>query len=239
MLRDVPPIVSVETWTKANALLDAQLAARPQGRPAQRLFAGVLRCACGPKMYARGPEKYSCRSCSRKIPIEDLEEVFRHELQSFFVSEGELRAFLDQDDADIAAKEEQARILEGERRKGVAEMERLYRAFQNEELAGKTFGKLHGDLQERQEAIDGELAKLQAEIDLRRINHLSSEEVIAGARDLYGRWGSLSFEEKRAIVETIVEEIVLGETIEISLAYLPGGGGQKATNQHGFMAATS
>ena len=116
-------------------------------------------------------------------------------------------------------------------------MDRLYRAFQSEELPGKAFGELHGSLKERQEAIDDEVAKLRAEIDLRRINHLSSEEVITGARDLYGRWASLSFQEKRAIVETIVENITIGETIEISLAYIPGTGGQKATHQHTIVTA--
>ncbi len=240
VLRDVPAIVSEETWQKANALLDAQLAGRPQGRPTIQLFTGLLRCECGQKMYVKPPlPKYVCRGCNRKIPLDDLEEVFRHELHSFFLSDEEIAAFLAQDDSEIAAKEEQARILELERRKGTGEMERLYRAFQNEELPGKSFGELHGKLKDRQEAIDDEMAKLRAEIDLRRINHLSNEEVITGARDLYSRWASLSFEEKRAIVETIVEEIVLGETIEISLAYIPGTGGQKATHQHGFIAAAN
>jgi len=61
--------------------------------------------------------------------------------------------------------------------------------------------------------------------------------VITGARDLYGRWGSLSFAEKRTILETIVEQIVIGDTIEISLAYIPGNSANNATSQHGFIAA--
>ncbi|PZO50456.1 MAG: recombinase family protein [Alphaproteobacteria bacterium] len=240
VFRDVPAIISPETWAAANTLLDAQLAGRPQGRPGQQLFTGLLRCECGHKMYVKPPSpKYVCRACNRKIPIDDLEEVFRHEMQSFFLSDDEIRAFLEKDDEEIVAKEEQARILESERRKGISEIDRLYRAFMEEDLAAKSFGELHGKLKDRQEAIDDEVAKLRAEVDLRRINHLSSEEVVSGARDLYGRWASLSFHEKRAIVETIVEEIVIGETIEISLAYIHGTGGQKATHQHGFIAAAS
>ena len=240
VLRDVPAIISLETWTSANALLDTQLAGRKRGRPGLQLFTGLLTCDCGRKMYVKPPaQKYVCRSCNRKIPIDDLEEVFRHQLQSFFLSDEDIRAFLEQDDHEIAAKVEQTRVLEAERRKGVAEMDRLYRAFQSEELPGKTFGELHTTLKERQAEIDDEVARLSAEVDLRRINHLSSEEVITGARDLYGRWASLSFEEKRAIVETIVENITIGETIEINLAYIPRTGGQKATHQHGFIAAAS
>jgi site-specific DNA recombinase len=181
VLHDVPAVVSEETWAAANTLLDAQLAGRPQGRPGQQLFTGLLTCACGKKMYVKPPAaKYVCRSCNRKIPTDDLEEVFRHELQNFFLSDADLSAFLANDDAEIAAKEEQTRILEGERRKGVVEMDRLYRAFQSDELPGKMFGELRTALKERQAEIDDELAKLQAEIDLRRINHLSSEEVITG-----------------------------------------------------------
>ena len=238
VLRDVPAIISEATWQRANALLDAQREGWSRGRPAERLFGGLLWCACGKKMYLKPPSpKYVCRSCGRRIPMDDLEEVFRSELQSFFLSDDDIRTFLDQDDAEIAAKEEQARILELERKKGVAEMDRLYRAFQSDELPGRAFGELHTALKERQEAIDDEVAKLRAEVDLRRINHLSSEEVITGARDLYGRWGSLSFAEKRTILETIVEQIVIGDTIEISLAYIPGNSANNATSQHGFIAA--
>ena len=240
VLRDVPAIISQATWERANALLDTQRAGWSRGRPAERLFGGLLWCACGKKMYLKPPSpKYVCRSCGRRIPMDDLEEVFRHELHSFFLSDEDIRAFLDQDDAEIVAKEEQTRVLELERKKGVAELDRLYRAFQSEELPGKTFGELHTALKDRQEAIDDEVAKLRAEVDLRRINHLSSEEVITGARDLYGRWASLSFEEKRTILETIVEEIVIGDAIEISLAYIPGSSANKATSQHGFIAAAN
>lgn len=240
VLRDVPAIVSGEAWQAAQALLDQQRDGWMRGRPAERLFGGLLRCACGTKMYLKPPSpKYVCRACSRRIAADDLEEIFRHQLHSFFLSDDDIRAFLEQDDAEIASKAEQSRLLETERRKSVAEMDRLYRAFMDGDLPSKSFGELHSKLKDRVEAIDDETAKLQAEIDLRRINHLSSEEVVSGARDLYGRWSSLSYEEKRTIVETIVEEIVIGETIEISLSCLPGNAANNATHQQGFIAAAS
>jgi len=64
--------------------------------------------------------------------------------------------------------------------------------------------------------------RLQAELDALKINQLSSEEIIAEASDLYGRWPHLSFEEKRRIVESITEKIVIGkDDVSISLCYLP------------------
>ncbi|MEQ1709097.1 MAG: recombinase family protein [Terricaulis sp.] len=256
VLREVPAIVSPGQWAEANAILDKQAFGGRKFKRGEYLFSGLLFCACGQKMYVKSPlPKYVCRACNRKMPTDDLEEVFRHELHSFFLSEADIRAFLEKDDQEIGAKEEQVRVLENERRKGVSEMDRIYRAFIGESLPAKTFGELHGKLKVRQEEIDDEVAKLSAEVDLRKINHLSNEEVVASARDLYGRWASLSFEEKRAIVEAIVEDITIGETIEINLSYMPpaagGGGGsgppdnsfgtdgQKATRQHGFIAAAS
>ena len=65
--------------------------------------------------------------------------MFRHELHSFFLSEADIRAFLEKDDQEITAKEEQVRVLENERRKGVSEMDRIYRAFIAEELPANKF----------------------------------------------------------------------------------------------------
>ena len=240
VLRDVPAIVSKEKWDAAQALLNSQREGWTRGRPAERLFGGLLRCECGKKMYMKPPSpKYVCRSCGRRIAADDLEEIFRSELHSFFLSDEEIRSFLEKEDADIAGKEEQIRILEAERRKCVSEAEKLYLEFTNDDLPARSFGELHGRLTEREVAIGDEVAKLRAEIDVHRINLLSREEVVSGARDLYSRWGSLSFEEKRAIVETIVEEIIIGETIEINLAYIPGNAANNATHQQGFIAATS
>lgn len=233
VLRDVPAIVSEDIWERAQALLESQREGRTQGRPAERLFGGVLRCACGKKMYLKPPSpKYACRTCGRYIATDDLEEVFRHELQSFFLSDEEVRAFLERDDVELAEKEEQVLLLEAERRRCVAEAEKLYQAFMSDGLPARSFGELHGKLTERQTEIGDELTRLRAEIDLRRINNLSREEVVTGARDLYSRWATLPPEEKRHIVQTIVEEIVIGETIEISLAYIPGNAANNATLPH-------
>jgi site-specific DNA recombinase len=46
--------------------------------------------------------------------------------------------------------------------------------------------------------------------------------VLAEATKLYDRWPTLPTDEKRKIVESIVERITIGESeIDISLSYLP------------------
>jgi site-specific DNA recombinase len=70
--------------------------------------------------------------------------------------------------------------------------------------------------------ITEQLPTLQAEVDFLAIQHLSREEVLSEARDIYSRWPSLEGEEKREIIENTVGRIVIGkEDVTIELAYLP------------------
>ena len=51
---------------------------------------------------------------------------------------------------------------------------------------------------------------------------LNQADVLSEAHDLYHRFGDLPFEDRRAIVEAIVERITIGgEEIELALAALP------------------
>lgn len=221
ILREVPAIVSDGLWAHANALLDSQANKTPS-RKVQYLFSGFLKCGCGHPMYVKRPTpRYVCRACNRKIETDDVEAIFRNELQNFFLSDSELDAFLSNEDDEIRSKQELVEVLESDRRKLEREADRVYRAYIDGNLTSGEFGDLHRPLKQRREQMDDQIVTLTAEIDLRRINRLSSDEVISGARDLYGRWDKLAFEEKRSIVEAIVEGIVVGDAIEINLSYLP------------------
>jgi len=84
-------------------------------------------------------------------------------------------------------------------------------------------GRSTTPLAERQRQLDDELPQLQAELDVLKIAHLSQEEVITEARDLYTRWPQLPAEEKRQIVETITERIVIGNgDVEIHILRAAG-----------------
>jgi site-specific DNA recombinase len=64
--------------------------------------------------------------------------------------------------------------------------------------------------------------RLQGEIDFLKIQHLSEEQLASEAEDLYTRWDDLSPEDKRALVQAIVNRVTVGkDEIEISLSYLP------------------
>ena len=241
--REVPAIVSEALWSQCNALVDEQLKGRPAARKAVQLFTGLSFCHCGQKMYVKSNSpKYICGKCRNKIPIEDLEGVFHDQLKTFFLSSDEIDQHLAKAQAGIGEKEELIRVLENEHAKAKAEMDELYELYKGRYLTREGFAERYGPLEQRRKQIDDQIPELQAHVDVMKISYLSSEEVVSEARDLYSRWLTLSFEEKRAIVETIVERIEIEkDSVAIHLHYIPfqGSDGAKATPQQGFIAATS
>jgi site-specific DNA recombinase len=266
VLLDVEPIVSDDLWNECNVVLDtARAKGKRKTRTTKQLFAGVAHCHCGRKMYVpSNTPKYVCYGCRNKIPVEDLEAIFHEELRSFFFSPEEIATHLEETNDTIKKKAELLETLERERKKLTAEIDKLYDLYQSGMIDKHGFGAKYGPLGQRQKQLEDEIPEAQAELDILKISHLSQEEIVTEARDLYSRWTSLPYEERRRIVETITERIVVGDgDIEISLFYAPptssrggsgspagsGGGsappstsldpGKRATEAQGFIAATS
>ncbi len=244
-------IISEELWDSCNAILEEQrISRKPKARKPVQLFGGLTFCHCGQKMYVKSNSpKYVCSKCKNKIPIVDLEGIFHEQLKEFFLSDDEIAAFVTQANKNAAEKRTLITVLEREQQQVQKEMDRLHQLHADGEIPTKGFGKKYRPFYERSEQIDEEIPRLQAELDLFEINLRSHDEIIAEARDLYSNWLTLSFEERRQIVETITESIIIGtDTIDINLLYMPHAAecsakaensGKKATNVHGFMAATN
>jgi site-specific DNA recombinase len=222
VVSSVEPTVSEELWRQCNAILEAQRERlkRPQ-KKAVHLFAGVVRCHCGEKMYVLSESgKYICRKCRNKISGPDLEEVFREQLRSFLVSPEDVARAIGQADEEIRGKEERLKGLEAEQTKVLAAMEKVHRAYVSDEISMEAYGRQYRPLEERLKGIEEELPRLQGEVDFLKVRFLARDEVLAESRDLFERWPALSLEEKRGIVEAIVEGIQIGkEEVEIDLSY--------------------
>jgi len=73
---EVEPIVEIDLWERANAILNSNSNTKMTKQPVQ-LFAGMIFCFCGGKMVVPSNlAKYVCINCRHKIGTEDLEEIF-------------------------------------------------------------------------------------------------------------------------------------------------------------------
>jgi site-specific DNA recombinase len=236
---EVEAIVPAALWEECNAILLGQ---KEKGKqPAKRsvhLFTGVVYCHCGQKMYVMSnqPNKYVCKVCRNKMPTEDLEAIFHEQLRAFFFSDEELSAHLKESDRDLAERERLLAVLEAERKKLAMEIDKLHDLYQSGAIDKTGFGEKYRPLGHRRDQLDDEIPRAQAELDVLRIGHLSREEIVSEARDLYTRWPELPADEKRRIVEAITERIVVGDgDIQIDLFYDPpsGGGSGSSGSGHG------
>jgi len=234
----VEPIISEELWERCAS----RKRSAPSGRGAVHLFAGFAYCSCGTKMYvwAKSP-KYICNACRNKIPIDDLEEVFRAQLSEFLVSPEEIAAHSEAASESVAEKQSLLAAAESELRKIEAESDKLYQLYLADSLTKVDFGRLHRPLSDRRTQLEDEIPRLQAELDVLRIGIHSREAALSDARDLASRWSALPFEERRQIVESITDRVVVGKgEVEIALLYTPSRTDpKKATHAQGFSAAIS
>jgi len=242
-------IVSDELWDRCQAILDGQKArVKPVARRGVHLFAGIAQCVCGTRMYVRaGSPKYVCEGCRNKIPVADLEAVFLSELHRFLLSPDELEAHAQTASDEMRERERLIERAAADLRKIDAEEARVFDLFHSGQIEKDDFARHHRPISERRRQLENELPRLQAELDVMRISASSQEEAVLGAKTLTSRWPSLDPTEKRQMIEATTSRIVIGkEEIEIDLLHLPTTPGlsaansdQKATQPHGFMAATS
>ena len=217
------PIVPVALWDECNALLKARRRGQRPQRRRRTLFAGLLYCACGSKMYVpTGSKKYTCYDCRNKVPIADLETVFAEQLKGYFLSPEQVAAHLAEADAVVSQREALCTNLESERARLTREADKLYHLYLEDQISAEEFGTRNRPISERRAQLDDELPRLRGEIDYLTVNRLSSADILSRAQDIYGRWSTLTEDEKRTIVENLVDRITVGDgDISIDLCYVP------------------
>src|SRR6185436_16460144 len=178
--------------------------------PAQP-FSKLVWCKCGGKMYARTDSpKYLCRQCNNKIAIADLEGVFQDEIKAFFANPEKLARSLA--DAGSSLQEKEALIVNHEQaiKKVRDEMKQTHRLYVEGQITPQGFGDFYKPAEVRLNQLLAELPKLQAEVDLLKVNRLSADDVRHEANSLYERWPKLLAGDRRKIVEALIEKVVIG-----------------------------
>ena len=228
------PIVPPTLWEQVNTIIEEQFKTWKQpGKLPVYPFSRVAFCACGGKMYVRSNSpKYVCRKCNNKIPIVDLEGIFRDELKAFFGNTAAVTGHLTTANQNLAVKAELLSAHEREIQKVRDEMTRTHRLYLDGSITSQGFGEFYKPAEERLNALTAELPKLQAQVDLLKVNTLSAEEVVSEAQTLYGGWPKLDNDNKRKIVESIVEKMVIGDgEIDITFSSLPSSEEMTKTQQ--------
>lgn len=222
-LTPVQPIVSEDLWNECNNSINTRKAGTRIGPKPVHLFAGLLTCGCGQKMYVFSrTQKYICSKCRTKIPMEDIEGIFRDELKDFFVSQDRIRSHLLSANQNLADKKTRLASHTHQLEKVRGEMRKVYQLYQSDKISPDGFGKLYRPLEDQERSLAAELPKLQGEIDALEMNSLSADQVVEEATNLHRRWPQLDAERKRSIIESVVENIVLTrDAINITYCYLP------------------
>lgn len=225
VLTPVEAIVSAELWNAGARIAAVNLGTRtPVARRTVHLFSGFALCTCGQKMYVpSNSPKYICMKCRNKIPVQDLEAVFREQLRHFLISPEEVDAH---NQAAVEAMHERERLIrsaDAELRRVASEDESLFQLFHARQISEADFGRRHRPLTDRRRQLEEELPKLQAELDVLRIGAASREEALLEARNLTERWADLPEGEKRQIIEAITDRIVVGkDDVEITPSWRLG-----------------
>ncbi|HSY42287.1 MAG TPA: recombinase family protein [Candidatus Acidoferrum sp.] len=218
------PIVSEELWNEVNQIIEEQLKSwKKPGKTPVYLFSGLAHCSCGAKMYVRaGSPKYVCRKCCNKIPIVDLENIVKNELKLFFGQRDRVSQHLQNADRNLAEKTAALEIHRNEIQKVRDEMTRTHRLYLDGGITTQGFGEFYKPAEERLNQLRAELPKLEAEVDLLKVNKLSTDDVVHESATLHERWPKIPLDDKRKVVEALIEKLVIGDgAIDITYSCLP------------------
>jgi site-specific DNA recombinase len=227
VITPVEPIIPEALWDQCNQILDEQEKTNKKpARKAVHLFTGYVGCECSGSFYKMyvpsNSPKYICQKCRNKIETADLESIFHQQLKDFFFSSQEIAEYLNKADHIIQDREDTLKSLEEEKRKVQREMDKVYRAYIDDQIPVEIYGGQYRPLDERLKQIENHVPEIQGEIDFLKIQYLSSDQILSEAKDLYSRWPELQPTEKRQIIENITDKIIIGpEEVSIHLCYLP------------------
>jgi len=174
-------------------------------------------------MYvAANNPKYFCRKCRNKIPIVDLENIVRQELKVFFGQTERIASHLAEADQNLTEKSALLDTHHREIQKVKESMHQTHELYLNKQISGDGFRGLYAPAAERMKQLQAELPRLEAEVDFLKVNKLSADDVLREAGSLYEKWPMLPTDDKRKIIEALVEKVTIGNgEIDITFSHLP------------------
>ncbi len=225
-----PAIIDETLWNQCIAILDEQERKRTPSKRGTYLLSGFVSCHCGSPMYVYHPKSgnYLCRNCKNRILETDLNEIYQDHIRQYLTGVNRKQYA----DEAVQALKEQEQLLAtalSERGRLMKRMQELLNMRLNDELTKERFLEYHAPLETQVAQLDEQLPELEADIEFRRNQFLSSDTVLTEAKTLSEAWNDMPLDEMRAIVEVITERIEIGtDSIDITLSYLPDSNRGKA-----------
>ena len=210
-LAECPPIVSEETFNRVAAILEEQT--KPERKPGKKpvhIFAGLLKCGCGSKMYVytRSPN-YTCMKCKNKISIAAIEEIFTGSIADNLADTAQISAHLDRSKSKLAEHNQRAAAIRVQCDHVRAEMKKLYDLYIADGLSVEQFKTLNSPLYDRLGQLTAELPRIEGETAAIEVGDLSVEAIALEARSLSALWPTLDTEGKQRLAATICSEIII------------------------------
>lgn len=242
VFNEAPAIISEEKWDKVNSILLEQSKDRKQPlNKKTHLFTGFVSCSCGNKMYLpSNSPKYTCNNCKNKINQEDLEDIFHQQLTDYIITEENINHYINASESVISEKEKLLRTLQKEAQKIQTKLDNLIELHLNKEIATDGFRNHYNPPFEQLQQIEAQIPQLEGEILALRQNEENSKYLFNEAQNLYSKWQTFGRDEKRNIIESITDSIIIdNEDIVINLKYLmPPSSINPTDGQHNFMGSS-
>ena len=143
----------------------------------------------------------------------------RNELRTFFATPERVAMHLENADQNLSEKQSLLEAHQRELQKVRDDMTRTHKLYLEGHITAQGFGQFYKPAEERLNQLVSELPKLEAEVDLLKVDQLSVDDVVHEANSLYDNWPTFSADDKRRIAESLFHKIIIGdEKIAITFA---------------------
>lgn len=215
---EAPAIVSEELWQEVNDIIHKYESTKTQPMNKKlKLFTGFLKCECGGKMYVPSSNpKYTCRKCKRKIPTEDIEDIFKSQLKQFLLSKDDVEAYFESSQTGIKDKEREIGIVQDKIEELKTKITKLLELHEQGQIETEHFNEFYNKPNEQLKQLERTIPTLESEIKILKEHAKSSDYILSEAQSLYDNWDNLTNEAKRNVVETITQDIIVGDQ-EVSI----------------------
>jgi site-specific DNA recombinase len=205
----VNSIISEELWNEANRLLNNRCAklSRKPGKKHPTLFAGIIQCECGNKMYRpSNNHKYVCKKCRRKIEVTIVEKYFISSLNAI-IDPKQINAIVARIQNELLVKKLTKKELDEKATLLKEEMNKCYNAYIENKMELDDFGSHHQIAKNKLRAVEAELAEIESDIAAHK-KIATSAQTKEAILKISHWWEKSSFENRRQLVETIVKQVV-------------------------------